>query len=92
MNNKKYIALISAVLIIVMSFSTVAYGGDHDTPVIPIPQGDSSSEQTPSDKDSGSDWVTPSADISGESSTKKKRLPQKPKRQRRRKRKPTRSP
>lgn len=71
MNSKKYIAIISAVLIIVMSFSTVAYGGDHDTPVIPIPQGDSSSEQTPSGQESGNDWVTPSADISGDSSTKK---------------------
>ena len=74
MNSKKYIAIISAVLIIVMSFSTVAYGIDRDTSIIPVPQGDSSSEQTPSDKDSGSDWVTPSADIPEESGTKKETI------------------
>jgi len=85
MNNKKYIALVAAVLVIVMSFSIVAYGGDHDTPVIPIPQGDSSSEQTPSDKEFLRIYRANQAQ-------KKKRLPQKPKRQRRRKRKLTRSP
>lgn len=75
MNNKKYIALISAVLIIVMSFSTVAYGGGHDTPVIPIPSGDTSEEESSSANgasgdESVSDWVTPPVDISGEEPSK----------------------
>ncbi len=77
MNNKKYIALMSAVLVIVMSFSIIAYGSDYDMPIIPVVSSSKTSEQPSYDDESSSndtsgDWETPSAPISDETTTTKK--------------------
>ena len=62
MKNKS--ALIAVIVFIICSicFNIAAYGGDYDTPIIPIP-GSSTSQGGSSEDETGGNWETPPVDV-----------------------------
>ena len=62
MKNKS--ALIAVIVFIICSicFNIAAYGGDYDTPIIPIP-GSTTSQGGSSEDETGGNWETPPVDV-----------------------------
>ena len=74
MKNKSTLIAIIVFVIISMCFNIAAFGGEYDTPIIPVP-GNSASQGGSSEDSTGGNWETPPVDITPDSSTDEKKEP-----------------